>query len=165
MSDNEKAAAPLDDETITVAREVLFDLLAHCVSASRQLGMIDEHSVDLASLTALSSVDHVGREIAALIGADASQFGSEPLRPIRRSPGVRVVSGALRPVDVAADAIRAMLPSGSSTSIPIAASNPFGWRELPMLPGIAPADEDAFEEEEVTSSVDVDGVITSTPRA
>lgn len=65
------------DESIAIPRELLFGMLARLVAASRQLGLIDEHSSHLAAESALANVDHVGRQIAELVGAPSDAFGSE----------------------------------------------------------------------------------------
>jgi len=139
----------MGDETVTVDLELLVDLLAHCVTAGRALGLIEgtDPATAAAAETALTSVDHVGRRLAELVGADPALFGGAPvgLRPGTSPPARELVVGPRRDVDALADVLAAMRPRA------------FGWRELPMLPDVEPALDD-FEDD--TSG----DVITSAPR-
>jgi hypothetical protein len=69
------------DESIPVPRAALFDMLARLVAASRQIGLIDERSAHLAADAAQENVDHVGRQIAMLVGVPYSdRFGADPAK-------------------------------------------------------------------------------------
>lgn len=54
---------------VTVERELLFDLIAHCIAARRQLELIDAPNLAVAAAAATANVNHIGARLAQLARA------------------------------------------------------------------------------------------------